>query len=93
MTQTNWTKCLRWETESEEIRFDVTSGEEHIKCRISSEYLEERFGPLREIDDYFSGAVAFRGEIMLAVGKQINMRQFEADGSVLLGRFGYVPVT
>ena len=92
MMQANWTRSLRWETKSEEIRFDVTSGEEHIKCRISSEYLQERFGPLREIEDYFSGAVSFRGEIMLAVGKRINMRQFEADGSVLLERFDY-PVT
>jgi hypothetical protein len=84
---------LRWDTGSEEIRFDVTSGEERIKCRVSSDYLEERFGPLRNIDDFFSGAAAFRSEILLAVKKQIDMRQIETDGSLLLLCFGYVPVT
>ena len=93
MTELRRITSLRWDTGSEEIRFDVTSGQEHIKCRVSSDYLEERFGPLRGIDDCFSGAAAYRSEILLAVKKQIDMRQFEGDGSLLLLRFGYVPFT
>ena len=82
---------FRLDTGSGEIRFDVTSGEERIKCRVSSDYLDERCGSLRDIDDFFSGAADFRNEILLAVRKQIGLQQLETDGSLLLRRFDYAP--
>lgn len=92
MTKLRWTIGFRLDTHSNEIRFDLTSGRERIRCRVSPEYLEDCFGPLRDIDDFFSGAEAFRSEILLAVNKRISARQFEADGSLLLQRFDCVPV-
>lgn len=91
MIQLRWISGFRWDTGSKEIRFDVTNAGERIKCRVSPEYLEDRLGPLRGFDDFFLGAEAFRGEILLAVTEQIDRQQFEADGSLLLRRFGYVP--
>lgn len=82
---------FRLDTGSKEIRFDVANDGERFKCRVSSDYLEERFGPLRSIDDFFSGAAACQSEIMRAVKKQIDMRQLEGDGSLLLLRLGLMP--
>ena len=91
MTELTSITSLRWDTRSEEIRFDVTSGEEDINCRVSFAYLDERFGPLRNIDDFFSGAEAFRSEILIEVRERIGRRQWEADGSLLLRRFRHGP--
>lgn len=93
MTKLRPVTSLRWDTGSEEIRFDVTNGDERIKYRVSPDYLDECCGPLHEIDDFFSGALAFRSEILLTVKKQIDMWQIAGDGSLLLRRFNYDPVS
>jgi len=92
MTELQSISEFRWDTGSREIRFEVTSGQKRIKCRVSPDYLEGQSGPLHNVDDFFSGAESWRGEILLAVKKLVDARRFEANGSLLLGTFDQLPV-
>ena len=81
---------MRWVGEAKEVQFSVqfsveVGRREIILCRVSQEAISNHFGEdLRTAEDCLDAAKESFDGIADRLGRNILLRQFEPDGSVLL---------
>ena len=77
---------MRWVGEANGVQFSVKVGKRDILCRVSQEAISNHFGDgPRTVEECLDAAKESFDSITGRVGRKILLRQFESDGSVLLG--------
>ncbi len=77
---------MKWVGEVNEVQFPVEVGRCEILCRVSQEAISNHLGEdLRTAEDCLDAAKESFEGITDRLGRKILLRQFEPDGSVLLG--------
>ena len=77
---------MKWVGEAKEVQFSVEVGRREILCPVSWEAISNHFGDgPRTAEECLDAAKESFDSIAGRVGRKILLRQFESDGSVLLG--------
>ncbi len=77
---------MKWVGEAKEVQISVEGGRREILCRVSQEAISNHLGEdLRTAEDCLDAAKGSFDSITDRLARKILLRQFEPDGSVLLG--------
>ena len=76
---------MSYDFDRQEVRVCATIGRAPVICRISRAYIEGRFGDQATDIECLDAAMLHFDRLTDEVGYLLATRQFQADGSVLLG--------
>lgn len=75
---------MRWVGSHEEIQHKIVVDGREVLCRATREYLEDRYGSLKDHSACLDAAQLHFDEITDAWGLLLVAGRFEPDGSILL---------
>ncbi len=74
---------IRWNLVNEEAQFEAETGTGQVLCRVSREFLEDRYGA-DGVDDCLDKSKEHRDQIQDLCGSWIAKGKLEPDGPLLL---------